>query len=69
MAVDTANKANSEHMGEEEREGLTDFRRTASVQQRHELGLAFITFMTKHNDGVEVIPKDPALYVEQHKRD
>ncbi|WP_375459282.1 hemerythrin domain-containing protein [uncultured Enterovirga sp.] len=36
-AVDKANKANSEHMGEEEREGLTDFRRHASLELRHDL--------------------------------
>ena len=34
-AVAGANEANSDHMGEEEREGLTDFRRLASLQRRH----------------------------------
>src|SRR5271165_3744731 len=35
-AVTAANAANSDHMAEEEREGLTDFRRLASLQERHE---------------------------------
>ncbi len=66
-AVDAANKANSKHMGEEEREGLTDFRRHTSTDVRHRLGVAFITFVTKHNDGVEPVDKDPAEYIEAHK--
>ena len=43
-AVAAANKANGDHMAEEEREGLTDFRRTANLQVRHDLGVAFATF-------------------------
>lgn len=66
-AVDAANRANSKHMGEEEREGLTDFRRNTSADARHHLGVAFITFMTKHNDGVEPVDKDPEAYIEQNK--
>ena len=37
-AVAAANLANSDHIAEEEREGLTDFRRLASLQRRHGLG-------------------------------
>jgi len=36
-AVGKANVVNSKHMGEEERQGLTDFRRHAPVARRHEL--------------------------------
>jgi hypothetical protein len=35
-AVAAADKANSDHMAEEERESLTDFRRHASLQLRHD---------------------------------
>ena len=38
-AVAAANLANSDHMAEEEREGLTDFRRLASLQLRHDLAV------------------------------
>jgi hypothetical protein len=43
-AVAGANLANSDHMAEEEREGLTDFRRLAGLQRRHDLAVAFATF-------------------------
>ncbi len=43
-AVAAANKANGEHMDEEERQGLTDFRRHAKVQLRHELGVRFAVY-------------------------
>src|SRR5262249_23703518 len=38
-AVAAANLANSDHMAEEEREGLTDFRRRAGLELRHRLGV------------------------------
>jgi hypothetical protein len=38
---------NSDHMGEEEREDLADFRRHASLQVRHDLAVEFATFMYK----------------------
>ena len=37
-AVAACNKANSDHMAEEERQGLTDFRRHADLELRHRLG-------------------------------
>ena len=40
-AVAAANLANSDHMAEEEREGLSDFRRLAGLQQRHDLAGRF----------------------------
>ena len=64
-AVAAANQANSDHMGEEEREGLTDFRRLASLQLRHDLAVAFIAYETRNVDGVEVVDKDPSAYVRQ----
>jgi len=66
-AVAAANKANSEHMGEEEREGLADFRDNADVQVRHDLAVAFAAFEARHFAGVKPIDKDPQAYVEAHK--
>ena len=43
-AVSKANKANSDHMGEEEREGLTDFHIHAPLQLRHDLAVRFAVF-------------------------
>jgi hypothetical protein len=62
-AIATVNQANGDHMAEEEREGLTDFRRAASLQLRHELALAFATFEARHFAGVQPVDKDPAAYV------
>ncbi len=59
-AVAAANLANSDHMAEEEREGLTDFRHLASLQRRHDLAVAFIRFETQHYRGVPPVDKDPA---------
>src|SRR6202007_401425 len=47
-AVAGANLANSDHMAEEEREGLTDFRRLAGLQQRHDLAVAFAAFQARN---------------------
>jgi hypothetical protein len=55
-------------MAEEEREGLTDFRRHASLETRHDLGLAFAAFEAVHVEGVEAVDKDPEEYIEQHLR-
>jgi hypothetical protein len=52
-------------MAEEEREGLTDFRRLAGLQQRHDLAVAFIAYETRNVDGVKPVDKDPATYVRQ----
>jgi len=67
-AVAAANKANGDHMAEEEREGLTDFRRHASLQTRHDLGVAFATFEASHVLGVEPVDKDPEEYIEANLR-
>ena len=66
-AVTAANLANSDHMGEEEREGLTDFRRLASLQLRHDLAVAFVAFEAKHYAGVPPVDKDPQAYVREEE--
>lgn len=65
-AVAAANKANGDHMAEEEREGLTDFRRHASLQTRHELAVAFAAFEAAHITGVAPVDKDPQEYINTH---
>ena len=64
-AVAAANLANGDHMAEEEREGLTDFRRLASLQQRHDLAVAFAAFEARNFAGVPAVDKDPAGYVHE----
>ena len=64
-AVAAANLANSDHMAEEEREGLTDFRRLASLQRRHDLAVAFAGYQAQNYAGVRPVDKDPAEYVRE----
>ena len=64
-AVAGANLANSDHMAEEEREGLTDFRRLAGLQLRHDLAVAFAAFEARNFAGVPVVDKDPGAYVRE----
>jgi hypothetical protein len=64
-AVAGANLANGDHMAEEEREGLTDFRRLAGLQRRHDLAVTFAAFEARNVTGVEPVDKDPAAYVSQ----
>ncbi|MDB5040815.1 MAG: cation-binding protein [Candidatus Eremiobacteraeota bacterium] len=66
-AVARANEANSDHMGEEEREGLTDFRRHVGLVQRHDLAVAFAAFEAVHITGVKAVDKDPDEYVAEHQ--
>src|ERR1700722_3095666 len=64
-AVAAANLANGDHMAEEEREGLTDFRRLASLQRRHDLAVAFAAFEARNYAGVTPHERDPAEYVRE----
>ncbi|MBC5800228.1 MAG: hemerythrin domain-containing protein [Candidatus Eremiobacteraeota bacterium] len=66
-AVAAANEANSEHMAEEEREGLTDVRRHAGLQRRHDLAVAFAAFEAVHVAGVKAVDKDPKNYIAEHE--
>ena len=65
-AVATANKANSDHMAEEERQGLTDFRRHADLALRHRLGVQFTCFDNAHLTGVEPVDLDVGDYVMEN---
>jgi hypothetical protein len=68
-AVAAANLANGDHMAEEEREGLTDFRRLAALRQRHDLAVAFAAYEARNFAGVEPVDKDPGTYVSEAERD
>jgi hypothetical protein len=68
-AVAAANLANSDHMAEEEREGLTDFRRLAGLQERHDLAVAFAAFQARNFAGVPAVDRDPESYVRQAEQD
>lgn len=65
-AVAAANKANGDHMAEEERQGLSDFRRTADPALRDRLGQQFAAFSADHLEGVEPVDKDVDAYVKEH---
>jgi Hemerythrin HHE cation binding domain len=66
-AVAAANLANSDHMAEEEREGLTDFRRRVSLAERHALAVAFADFEARNFAGVRPVDRDPEDYVRQQE--
>jgi Hemerythrin HHE cation binding domain len=66
-AVAAANAANSDHMGEEERQGLTDFRRHVGLALRHDLAVAFAAFEAVHITGVKPVDKDPDEYIAEHR--
>ena len=65
-AVGRTREASDEHMGEEEREGLSDFRRAAPVGLREALGRQYSDFMTEHptTEGLPIVDRDPRRYVE-----
>lgn len=68
-AVTQANVANSDHMAEEERQDLTDFREHASLDQRHEIAVQFLRFEAEHwATGVPPKDKDPEKYVEDQEK-
>jgi hypothetical protein len=64
--VHDARVANDEHMGEEEHEGLADFRRHVGLDVRHDLGVRFAAFEAAHVDGVPIVDQDPEEYVREN---
>jgi hypothetical protein len=66
-AVNRARAANDEHMGEEEHEGLADFRLNAEPALRESLGRRFRSFKTEHagTRGLDTSDKDPEAYVAE----
>lgn len=67
-AVAAAREANDEHMGEEEREALPDFRHHTSPQERHDIAVRFAVYEARHADGRGVDPRERGAqaYVEAH---
>ncbi len=66
QAVTDARIANSDHMAEEERQDLADFRRRADLATRHEIAVEFLSFEAQHATGVDYSDQDPAGYVERN---
>ncbi len=67
QSVQKARIANSDHMAEEEREDLPDFRRHATLAVRHRIGVEFVTFQAQHADGVSAHNRDPQEFVTSHQ--
>ena len=69
-AVVDANVHNSDHMGEEERQDLADFRQRASLELRHEIAVQFLRYEAQRwAEGITPRDKDPEDYVEGEKTD
>ena len=66
-AVGRTRLANDDHMSEEERQGLSDFRRHAPIGLREALGQQYSEFMTQHPTakGLPITDRDPRRYVEK----
>lgn len=69
-AVRQARLANDEHLAEEERDPIANFRKHASLELREALGKRFREFKAAHPDqrGLDTGDKDPERYVEQVER-
>jgi Hemerythrin HHE cation binding domain len=66
-AVTDARIANDDHMAEEERQDLADFRLHASRDLRHDIAVQFLRYEAlKAAEGITPVDKDPEQYVEDH---
>ncbi|MDN5724513.1 MAG: hemerythrin domain-containing protein [Propionibacteriales bacterium] len=66
-AVTDCNLHNSNHMAEEERQDLADFRQQASLQLRHEIAVAFLRHEAVHGaKGVKPVDLDPEEYLSNN---
>lgn len=69
-AVVDANVHNSDHMGEEERQDLADFRQQATLELRHEIAVSFLRYESlKAATGIPSVDKDPDDYIDEHRTD
>ena len=66
-AVDKANYQNSKHLSEEERQGLTDFRRHVPLEERIALGVKYLAFESAHSGHYERADKDPDQYIKENE--
>jgi hypothetical protein len=67
-AVGRARTENTEHLGEEEDEGLPDFRKNASWELRTRLGELWVRFYAQHphGEGIRTTDVDPEEYLEEN---
>jgi formate dehydrogenase maturation protein FdhE len=65
-AIEKVNEVNGDHMAEEERQGLTDFRRHVDLQERHTMAVAFLAFESEHAGGIIAQDKDPEQYIREN---
>jgi len=67
-AVGTARYENSDHLAEEEREALSDFRRHASDKDRERLAVAWLDWRYEHDSGagVDASDKDAETYIKEN---
>ncbi len=67
-AVGRARTENTEHLGEEEDEGLPDFRKHASDELRERLGAQWADFYAAHpaGRGIDTRDRDPQAYLEEN---
>src|SRR5690349_15611863 len=66
-AVEAAREANDEHMAEEERQDLADFRLHADLQTRHDIAVDFLRYEAEHSQGITPEDHDPEAWVAEHK--
>ena len=66
-AVRATRAANDEHMAEEEREGIADYRQHADPALRERLGRELEAYLDGHptTEGVDTDDKDPEQYVDE----
>lgn len=65
-AISAVERANSDHMAEEERDDLADVRRFADQETRHRSAVGLLAMESRHDSGIEAVDKDPRQYVESH---
>ena len=67
-AIALANEENSDHMAEEERGPLSDFRQQAGRVVRNALGGRYVAFNSEHAGGrnVDTSNKDPEEFIKEH---
>jgi hypothetical protein len=68
-AVNRAREENSDHMAEEERGALADFRQHAEATERASLGEKWLAFKDDHAGakGIDSSNKDPESYIAEHR--
>ncbi len=66
-AVRSCEEENSDHMAEEEREDLVDFRQHADLQTRHDIAVQFIVYENQNAArGIPLENEDPKQYVAEN---